>query len=245
MMNTTQVEKRFKQLKSQFETGTLTENEFKKQLEKLMIQDEQGSWWMIGYKTGLWYRHDGTEWVLTTPLSKYSQKSTFTPKWISILWIILGWSIGWAIGILSLGAMSTDSELAIGGAITGAIGGLVTGIVLRIENSLSNWRNILWVTLAWIISSAIGWYYDYAITLTVGGLVTALILRSEKMLSDVESTLLITLAWAIGSTIGGKINEAVVKEGINDVLGAFIYGVIGATIGGFVMIWQLKEGKKK
>ena len=64
-MDFKQAENRFKQLKAQFEAGTLTEPEFKAQLDKLMIQDEQGNWWMIGYETELWYRHDGTSWVKT------------------------------------------------------------------------------------------------------------------------------------------------------------------------------------
>jgi hypothetical protein len=60
-----QAEIKFKQLKVQFETGKLTEAEFKTQLEGLMVQDESGSWWMIGYETELWYRHDGENWIQT------------------------------------------------------------------------------------------------------------------------------------------------------------------------------------
>jgi formylglycine-generating enzyme required for sulfatase activity len=62
-----QVEAEFQKLKAQYEAGTLTEAEFKAQLEKLMLQDEQGRWWMIGYETCRWYYHDGKTWVRGEP----------------------------------------------------------------------------------------------------------------------------------------------------------------------------------
>ena len=74
-MDFKQAEKKFKQLKAQFEMGELPEAEFKNQLEKLMIRDEQGSWWIIGYETGRWYRHDGTSWVQTKLSDSALQKS--------------------------------------------------------------------------------------------------------------------------------------------------------------------------
>jgi peptide/nickel transport system substrate-binding protein len=73
-MDFKQAEKKFKQLKMQFEEGELTEAEFKAHLEELMVQDEEGTWWMIGYETELWYRHDGTEWMQTDPPDSPSQK---------------------------------------------------------------------------------------------------------------------------------------------------------------------------
>ena len=66
-MDFSQVEAEFQRLKGQFEAGTLTEEEFKAQLEELMIQDEEGKWWIIGYETGQWYYHDGDKWVQSKP----------------------------------------------------------------------------------------------------------------------------------------------------------------------------------
>jgi oligopeptide transport system substrate-binding protein len=66
-MDFSKVEAEFQRLKRQFEAGALTEAEFKAQLQNLMIQDEQGRWWMIGYETGQWYYHDGTKWVRGEP----------------------------------------------------------------------------------------------------------------------------------------------------------------------------------
>lgn len=66
-MDFSQVEAEFRRLRGQFEAGTLTEDEFKAQLQELMIQDKQGRWWMLGYETERWYYHDGQAWVQAEP----------------------------------------------------------------------------------------------------------------------------------------------------------------------------------
>ena len=62
------VEEKYKQLKSQFEAGQISEQTYKDRLSELMIQDEQGRWWMIGFESGKWHYHDGTNWVQAEPL---------------------------------------------------------------------------------------------------------------------------------------------------------------------------------
>ena len=69
-------EEKFKQLKTKCEAGTLSENEFKVELEKIMVQDDQGHWWMIGYETEQWYRHDGKYWVRSDPHGHQLNKVT-------------------------------------------------------------------------------------------------------------------------------------------------------------------------
>jgi len=66
-MDFAQVETKYKDLKTKYDAGAITEDEFKAQLEELMIQDEEGKWWMIGYETGQWYYHDGQKWVQSEP----------------------------------------------------------------------------------------------------------------------------------------------------------------------------------
>ena len=61
------VEEKYKQLKSQFDAGQISEQVYKDRLSELMIQDEQGRWWMIGYESGKWYYHDDTNWVPAEP----------------------------------------------------------------------------------------------------------------------------------------------------------------------------------
>lgn len=77
-MDFKQAEEKFKQLKAQYISGTLSETEFKSQLEALMFQDENGNWWMIGYETELWYQHDGTDWVQIDLPYYHSKKLTFS-----------------------------------------------------------------------------------------------------------------------------------------------------------------------
>jgi tetratricopeptide (TPR) repeat protein len=62
-----QVEATFAKLKAQYEAGDLSEEEFKAQLQELMVQDEQDRWWIIGYQSGLWHYHDGQQWVQDDP----------------------------------------------------------------------------------------------------------------------------------------------------------------------------------
>ena len=66
-MTFTETEAEFRQLKAQYDAGDLSETDFKARLQDLMIQDEQGRWWMIGYETGQWYVHDGEKWVRSEP----------------------------------------------------------------------------------------------------------------------------------------------------------------------------------
>ena len=66
-MDFSQVAVEFRKLKAQYDAGALSEADFKARLQDLMLQDEQGRWWMIGYETGQWYVHDGEKWVKAQP----------------------------------------------------------------------------------------------------------------------------------------------------------------------------------
>lgn len=73
-----QVHTEFSQLKAQFDAQTLSEERFKARLQELMITDQQGRWWIIGYETGLWYVHDGQNWVPGQPEAASAQVATQT-----------------------------------------------------------------------------------------------------------------------------------------------------------------------
>ena len=64
-----QVENRYQELKSQREGGEISVAQLKQALKKLMIVDDRGHYWMIGGKTGRWYRHDGGQWIVDDPAS--------------------------------------------------------------------------------------------------------------------------------------------------------------------------------
>jgi formylglycine-generating enzyme required for sulfatase activity len=66
-MDYSQAAAEFRKLKAQYDAGVLSEADFKARLQDLMVQDEQGRWWMIGAETGQWYVHNGGKWERGEP----------------------------------------------------------------------------------------------------------------------------------------------------------------------------------
>ncbi|HDP93838.1 MAG TPA: hypothetical protein ENN40_00575 [Candidatus Aminicenantes bacterium] len=62
-----QATQRYHDLKARLNAGEITVNDLKQALKKLMIVDSEGRYWMIGGKSGRWYRHDGTQWIQDDP----------------------------------------------------------------------------------------------------------------------------------------------------------------------------------
>ncbi|MDY6876997.1 MAG: SHOCT domain-containing protein [Chloroflexota bacterium] len=66
-MDFAEVEREVAKLRQRLAAGRLTEEQFKARLRELMVLDEHGDWWMVGYETGEWYCHDGTDWMRADP----------------------------------------------------------------------------------------------------------------------------------------------------------------------------------
>jgi hypothetical protein len=66
-MDFSEVKNSAAKLRQEVTAGRMTAGQFKARLKEMMIQDESGDWWMIGYETGQWYRHDGQDWVRVDP----------------------------------------------------------------------------------------------------------------------------------------------------------------------------------
>ncbi len=66
-MEFARVEKEIADLRQELTAGRLTEEQFKARLREMMVEDGDGNWWMVGYETGEWYRHDGTDWLRADP----------------------------------------------------------------------------------------------------------------------------------------------------------------------------------
>jgi len=62
-----ETEAKYKELKEKHAKREISTEEVKEQLKHLMVQDETGTYWMLGGKTGKWYRHDGAQWQETDP----------------------------------------------------------------------------------------------------------------------------------------------------------------------------------
>ena len=67
MINFADVEKRVKTLNSDFAEGKITEQFLEERLLDLIDVAEDGHYWMLGHRTGRWFRHDGKKWTLNDP----------------------------------------------------------------------------------------------------------------------------------------------------------------------------------
>ena len=65
-MNFREAERRFGELKRQYETGVIGPAEFDDRRERLEVRDRDGLRWTIG-REGVWYYHDGSGWERGTP----------------------------------------------------------------------------------------------------------------------------------------------------------------------------------
>ena len=73
-----EAEEKYRGLKEQLDNGEISAAELKTKLKDTMIQDDDGQYWMIGGKSGKWYRYDGTEWSEAEP---YQQEAVETQQY--------------------------------------------------------------------------------------------------------------------------------------------------------------------
>lgn len=65
-----QVNEAFEALKSRFQAGEISRQDFIEGMKKLRIRDDEGRFWMIGAQTGKWYFFDGKDWIQSEPPSQ-------------------------------------------------------------------------------------------------------------------------------------------------------------------------------
>jgi len=65
----------FNSLKTKFQAGEISGQEFVEEMKKLRIKDDEGRTWMIGAKTGMWYFFDGKDWIQAEPPSPKEKKA--------------------------------------------------------------------------------------------------------------------------------------------------------------------------
>lgn len=83
---------RYRELKSRYAAGQLSNQDFEAQVNKLLVSDAQGREWMIGIKTGKWYYAEGERWVEGAPPRAASSAPVNPPtaKGNQRVWIIGG-----------------------------------------------------------------------------------------------------------------------------------------------------------
>ncbi|MDY6876998.1 MAG: hypothetical protein SWK90_12455 [Chloroflexota bacterium] len=148
----TQVEVEVNKLRQEVAAGRLGEEQFKARLHELMVQDAQGTWWMVGAETGGWYRHDGANWVQANRPGRIalraSPQSVVQPVspvkteprrfWGSVV-LLLGLAITFAVG---LGAGSFAYDTIQDDSMTFICAGAVwlVGLIQTIRITRKVWR---------------------------------------------------------------------------------------------------------
>lgn len=65
-----ETEAKYKLLKDRLNKGEISAEQMKSELMKMMVQDANGKYWMMGGKTGKWYIHNGKHWQEGDPYEK-------------------------------------------------------------------------------------------------------------------------------------------------------------------------------
>jgi hypothetical protein len=154
-MNFTEVEREVARLRQDVAAGCLTEVQFKAHLREMMVEDEEGNWWMVGYETGEWYRHDGTDWVPNQPPGRAALGATPQPvaqtivptkpeprRFWGIVVLLLGlvvtlcvglgmaWVLHEVVPFYDLYILEIEIPVDWAGAIIGWFGGLILTIII-------------------------------------------------------------------------------------------------------------------
>lgn len=82
-MDFQEIQRRYDELREQFEAGEISEQELTEELEGLQLKDKQGVYWTIGAQSGKWYRYDGRSWVQETPIPMTKHQGRGIPEFIS------------------------------------------------------------------------------------------------------------------------------------------------------------------
>jgi len=144
-----QVEQEVASLRQKLAAGKMGVDQVKNRLKELMVQDEAGQWWTVGYETWQWYHYDGRSWVRADPYPGAGQQAfpgggaagfaAARPKkghpflGIVVFLVCLAITVGvglWlgTVGYIALG-LDTEAGAWICG-LAGWIGGLILSIVL-------------------------------------------------------------------------------------------------------------------
>jgi hypothetical protein len=62
-----ELRQRYLNLRGQYESGQLSQEQFAADVGKLQVRDEAGTWWTIDARNGDYLRYDGSAWVTGTP----------------------------------------------------------------------------------------------------------------------------------------------------------------------------------
>jgi ribosomal protein L40E len=80
-----ETESKYNELKARLGRGEITQEDAKAEIKRLMIPDETGTYWMMGGKSGRWYKHVDGQWVEANPFDELAPPApepepTFQPQ---------------------------------------------------------------------------------------------------------------------------------------------------------------------
>ena len=78
-----EAERRYAELERQREAGAIDDRQLDAQRRRLMVQDDEGRWWIRSRETGEWLYHDGDAWVRGTPPGygeAVPERATYSPQ---------------------------------------------------------------------------------------------------------------------------------------------------------------------
>ena len=87
-LNFGEVDRRYAELRRQYDSNVLSAADFDAQLQKMVIQDERGTWWGKERDTGRWMHYDGSTWVFNTDADDIRPDP---PPPSGPPWLVLGW----------------------------------------------------------------------------------------------------------------------------------------------------------
>ena len=81
-MDFQEAERRYAELKRQFDAGTIGVDDFNAERQRLMVQDDEGHWWARSPNNDKWNYYDGSAWVSGTPpgYQEATPEPTDSPK---------------------------------------------------------------------------------------------------------------------------------------------------------------------
>ena len=73
-------ETQYRELKARLGRGEITSEQAKAEIKGMMIQDDTGTYWMMGGKTGKWYKHINNQWQEANPYEEIAPPMTLEPE---------------------------------------------------------------------------------------------------------------------------------------------------------------------
>ena len=181
-------------------------------------------------------------------------------NWRPVLLLIIGWAIPWGVAwAISEANGWYGTVFEISWLLVSPVGGLITGLVLRQTERAIGWKQILIITVGWVVGHVVGdalstaifgstdTFIDLALFGAIGGLVTGIVWYWRDATLHWKQIMIITLGWAIGWGILHYIGHYLYDNFPVSILGGssnayFVPGAISAVIpvaiGSLVMFWQ-------